>query len=252
MTLFHREVCFVIKETLLMQNQLNLYWTPVPEQTKAASLEQALHLLTPEELQTYNRYRVDFKKIEFLTGRVLLKKLLGEQLGLSPERVFFAKNDYGKLFLDPTHHGEAALFFNLTHTDHLIACVIAPWEGVGLDAERIDRDALEVMPTVFLPEEIAWVEGQPTGEEKMRAFFLLWTRKEAVMKAAGLGFSLPPLSFTVPTEFGRSTDDSYEHYTYELLPDALCSVALAKKGLGGDAPECRVHRLSLQELFDLG
>lgn len=228
---------------------LDVIWVPVEAQTAPASLEHKLSLLDAEERTVYERYRVDFKKIEFLTGRVLLKTLLGQQLGLPPEQIRFVKNDYGKLFLHPdlTDRSPRPLFFNLTHTDRLIACVISPCDGAGIDVERTTRAPLEVMSSVFVPEEIAWVEGQATEQAKREAFFLLWTRKEAVMKAEGMGFSLSPLTFTVPFDFARATEAKYEHFTWRLEPELLCSVTVKREG--AEPPECRVRRLELTELF---
>lgn len=225
---------------------LSVCWVPVPEEAPAAALEHHLPLLDPEERQVYDRYRVDFKKVEFLTGRVLLKTQLAERLHLSPDQIRFVKNDYGKLYLHPDQD-PGGLFFNLSHTAGMIACVVGGLERAGIDVERTDKDAFEVMPKVFRPDEIAWVEAQTSAASRSRAFFLLWTRKEAVMKAEGLGFSLPPLSFGVPTAFERDADDSYHYLSWQWMPSMLCSLAVAKQE-GAAPPVPRVQRIDYQAL----
>lgn len=238
----------------MSMSQLETYWVTVPDWITPDLLAGSHSFLDPEEQQTYDRYRVDFKKIEFLTGRVLLKKLLSCKLKLPPEEIRFVRNDYGKLFLKTDHAPQ--LFFNLTHTDRLVACVFSSRDGVGIDMERIRRAPFEVMNQVFLQSEMDWVQSQPNPEMKERAFFLLWTRKEAVMKAVGLGFSLPPKTFTVPRIWEEVTDHRYKYFTSRLsLPesDALCSVVLAHpKPAESHGVSCSFQRLTVEQLYGLG
>ena len=166
-------------------SHLETYWVAVPDWVSPDLLTEYRSFLDPEEQQTYDRYRVDFKKIEFLTGRVLLKKLLGHKLRLPSEEIRFVRNDYGKLFLQTERQPE--LFFNLTHTDRLIACVLSSWDGVGIDMERIKRAPYEVMDQVFLPEEIDWIQSQPTPNMKERAFFSPLDTKGSRYESGGSG-----------------------------------------------------------------
>jgi 4'-phosphopantetheinyl transferase len=203
---------------------IRCYWVPIPAQVRLSDLTAGLAVLDAAERQTYDRYRVDFKKVEFLTGRLLLKRLLADHLKTEPCAVRFIKNAYGKLFLHPDQRG-AGLFFNLSHTDRLVACVLSPFPFTGIDVELVTVPHFDVMPQVFVETEIRFVQSQPTLRERLKAFYRLWTRKEAVMKATGKGFSLPPKSFTVPFAAGYARDGEFAYDTYELGPDYLCSLA---------------------------
>ena len=87
---------------MTMQNtDVQIYWMVVPENAKVRDVEPRLEFLTAEERVVYDRYRVDFKKIEFLMGRLMLKNVLAAALGMEPCDVAFEKNKYGKLFLTP-------------------------------------------------------------------------------------------------------------------------------------------------------
>ncbi|GEC93638.1 4'-phosphopantetheinyl transferase family protein [Brevibacillus brevis] len=206
---------------------LNLYWLEIPDHTTLSEMEHYLHYLDDDERKTYEAYRVEEKRIEFLLGRVFLKNLLGVRLGLQPDQVRFMKNAYGRPYLIPSQ-AQPDLFFNLSHTRGVIACVIAPWDKVGIDVERTDHDASDVMRVVFVEKEIEFVNSQLTSDAKRQAFYRIWTRKEAVMKAEGKGFSLPPRSFTVPLEGECVSDGKYEYLTYLLIPDCLCSLVVKK------------------------
>lgn len=226
---------------------LEVYWVPVPESAAVGQVSGQLQILDPEELATYQRYRVDFKKVEFMTGRLLLKRLLAARLGTSPEQVRFAKNQYGRPQLHPDH-GETGLFFNLSHTHGSVACVLSSWPRAGIDVERPEPGHLEVMPTVFLPPEIDFINSRPSVAEKVSAFGLLWTRKEAVMKAEGMGFHLAPKTFTVPFDWDSAADGGYLYRTCRLDSDTVCSLALSRDaGAAEQAPA--VQRVEFGALF---
>jgi 4'-phosphopantetheinyl transferase len=62
---------------------------------------------------------------------------------------------------------------------------------VGVDVERCRRLAAApaLAERIFHPREQAWLATQPCFDD---AFFRMWTLKEALLKAAGTGFSQPP------------------------------------------------------------
>lgn len=226
---------------------LEVYWVPVPETAAVDQVSSQVQILDPEELATYQRYRVDAKKVEFMTGRLLLKRLLAARLGTAPEQVRFAKNQYGRPHLHPVH-GEMGLFFNLSHTHGSVACVLSSWPRAGIDVERPEPDHLEVMPTVFLPHEIDFINSRPSLAGKVSAFGLLWTRKEAVMKAEGMGFHLAPKTFTVPFDWEHAADAAYLYHTCRLGDGTLCSLALSRDA-GAAEPAPAVQRVEFGALF---
>jgi len=92
---------------------------------------------------------------------------------------------YGKPF---SPNGPA---FSLSHSGDW--CALVTGEGdVGMDIEKMDENHLSVAPVVFTPDERTWL-----AAESLERFYTLWTLKESLMKAVGLGFRLPPDSFEV-------------------------------------------------------
>jgi 4'-phosphopantetheinyl transferase len=49
----------------------------------------------------------------------------------------------------------------------------------------------------FTPREREWLERQPPAE-RSKSVAAIWTRKEAVLKALGLGLTYPPEAIEVP------------------------------------------------------
>lgn len=76
--------------------------------------------------------------------------------------------------------------FNYSHTRHAILCGISSTGSIGVDLERLHKAPFEIMPLVFHPEEISYVESF-SSSDKTRAFFEIWTRKEAYTKRKGIG-----------------------------------------------------------------
>lgn len=206
--------------------RLQVYWVVVPNCVGADALEPWLSVLDEDEQETYSCLRADHRKVEFLTGRLLLKTVLGRALRIRRGGVRLVRSPYGK----PILHGavEARLSFSPSHSKRVVACVVSSGPRVGIDVEDMSGDHLGVMEKVFVPEEIFFVRSQPAESEQHRAFYLLWTRKEAVMKAVGMGFALPPRSFRVPLEWGEAEDDEYVYHSLELRPGVMCSLVASR------------------------
>lgn len=133
------------------------------------------------------------------------------------------------------------VFFDLSHTNNVIVCAITQFGDIGVDVEHIVRDHLAIMPRVFDETEMAYVNAQLCEEEKFRAFYMLWTRKEAHVKARGMGFSLSPLSFSVPVQFGQVSQGNWEYYTFQPMEDYMVSTAIQNHS--GCPIQYHIHRL---------
>ncbi|SFJ55773.1 4'-phosphopantetheinyl transferase [Paenibacillus sp. UNC496MF] len=210
---------------------LHVYWVQLPENINLSEWIDDLGLLDTEERTTYDRYLVDQKKIEFYTGRLLLKKILGQMLRIQPEKIAFNKNPFGKLYLHPRCVNEAGtnpIFFNLSHSKRMVTCVLSSFNEAGIDVEGMNKNPLELMPVVFVAKERLLIEAELTFDKKVEAFYRVWTRKEAVMKAVGKGFSLPPLSFAVPVHGERIKDENYHYYTFQPIDGEIISIAVRR------------------------
>jgi 4'-phosphopantetheinyl transferase len=70
---------------------------------------------------------------------------------------------------------------------------VTPDRPVGVDVEqvRLPANLHGLVESVFSVNERAVFHGLPAGQQ-LEAFFRCWTRKEAFMKATGLGMALAP------------------------------------------------------------
>jgi 4'-phosphopantetheinyl transferase len=162
----------------------------------AAHLAELERALAPDERARAARFRAPRHRDRFIAGRGLLRTLLGRYRQAPPEALAFAYGPHGKPSLSGPG-GAHALEFNLAHSEGrgLLAVARHP---VGIDVEvlrdRVDVEA--VAASFFSPEELAAFRALPQRDRR-RAFFTVWTRKEAFMKATGRGLSEAPAGFAV-------------------------------------------------------
>jgi 4'-phosphopantetheinyl transferase len=130
----------------------------------------------------------------FGATRAGLRTLLGWHLALEPRSLTFATNEFGK----PRLAGDGQVHFNLSHCEERAVLAIADTAEVGIDLER-ERpiEHVDLAKRYFHPNEVAAITASRDEAEQRRAFFLVWTLKEAVVKALGRGLSTPLDSFEV-------------------------------------------------------
>lgn len=166
-----------------------------------------------ERMQHYLRHE---DRARCLAAGLLLRAVLGAE-----KYARIAAGPYGKLYLPED------IFFNLSHAGEYVVLATASCE-VGVDIEKITPSSAWCAPQCCTPAELAWLTEQGCDY----AFFRLWTGKESVMKAAGLGFRLPPDSFQLlPVECGSHfiAGQSWFLQWHSLPGHVICTAAAEKQ-----------------------
>jgi len=113
---------------------------------------------------------------------------------MEPQRIAFSYGPAGKPYI-PAFPG---LQFNLSNCGELAVVAATSFDEVGIDIERLRpiNDMDQIARHFFAPAEyMKLMELHPSFRTK--AFFDCWTRKEAYVKAVGIGLGLPLDSFEV-------------------------------------------------------
>jgi 4'-phosphopantetheinyl transferase len=172
----------------------------------AGARAELLAVLSADERKRADRFLFDHHRNRFIAGRGALRVLLSSYTGVDPDDLCFNYGPSGKPFL-VSSPGEPDLHFNLAHSENLGLLAISRLPGLGVDLEQIrwldDFDAL--VERFFSPRESSVFQPLPP-EAKPEAFFNLWTRKEAWLKATGegIGYSLNRVEVTfLPSEPAR-------------------------------------------------
>jgi 4'-phosphopantetheinyl transferase len=163
---------------------------------RADALHDAASLLAPDERERARLFLDDLARDRFVAGRAVLREHLGRRLGIEPGAVRFAYNEHGKPLLHP-RHGAGRLAFNVSHAGDLLALAFhdAP-VGIDIEAEHAVAYADEIVARFFSPRERREYDAIPP-QQRPRAFLAWWTRKEAFVKALGIGLDRPLAEFDV-------------------------------------------------------
>ena len=164
----------------------------------------ARSLLSSEEQERADRFRFEKDQVQYTAGRAFLRTILGRYLQISPKDLRFRYNGYGKPYL-ADEFASTKLHFNLAHSRGLALYAVAVDTEVGVDIEHIRPEfaTTEIAQRFFAPEEVKVLLSLDPAIQKS-AFFDCWTRKEAFIKARGMGLSLPLDQFVVA--FGPNVD----------------------------------------------
>ncbi len=171
----------------------------VPLAVGPQRLAELRELLDEEERRRAARYAHVPSREQFIVSRAMLRTLLGRYLNRAPREVRFATGPQGKPVL-PSPEG---MHFNVSHTQGLALIAIARLGEVGIDVEQSRHcpTYLDMAERFFTPAEAAALRSLP-ADRSIEAFFHVWTRKEAFLKALGLGLShgLERFEVAVPPE----------------------------------------------------
>jgi 4'-phosphopantetheinyl transferase len=133
-----------------------------------------------------------------------------------------------------------SLSFNVTHTQGMALYAVTRNHAIGVDLEYIQRQMEweEVAERFFSPYEVSMLRAVPPHTRHI-AFFNCWTRKEAYIKARGMGLSLALDQFDVSLIPGEPAallnireegQDISNWSLYDLYPGNDYIAALAVEG----------------------
>jgi len=142
-------------------------------------------ILSSEERDRGERFIFPRDGGRFRLCRAMLRLGLSSYLQGTPQKVPITTSSHGK----PVLANPSALHFNVTHSNGLGLIAFTTVGAVGIDVEAIQRgvEDLDIAAANFTRNEAALVAAARTQEEQTRIFLSFWTRKEAVLKAAGCG-----------------------------------------------------------------
>ena len=159
-------------------------------------LDRLRATLSTEEKESIERYRFQRDRDVHILSRGGLRQILSRYAALAPEKLEFSVTPYGKPCLNSPQSTD--LRFSVSHSGGLVAWALSEGREIGIDVEQVRKlpDFLDIARTVFTPREREFL-AELDGEERNRAFFRFWTRKEAYVKARGKGLTIPLQSFEV-------------------------------------------------------
>jgi len=117
----------------------------------------------------------------FFIGHALVRLILSKRLNCIPNELQILKNQYEKPYIEGN-----PVFFNISHSKQILAVGLSDKNSLGVDVEIIKNtfDYKNIAERFFHKEEQTIING---SLKPIETFFLQWTKKEAFLKALGIG-----------------------------------------------------------------
>lgn len=153
-------------------------------------------ILSPDEQQRAQRFAFPDVRRRFITARAILRRLLGGYTQISPREIRFCYGPHGKPQL-----ADSRLLFNVSHSGDLALIAVAlehsvgggyeTYSMLGVDLEKVRVLDYQAVGRGLLPHAELAALSQLPGDVQADAFFRLWVRHEAQVKAVGGGIAAP-------------------------------------------------------------
>ena len=146
-------------------------------------IRDEFELLDDEERERATRFVHEADRVRFVRAHCSLRRTLAAQIDIDPKALVFGRDVNGR----PVFVNRSSPSFNLSHSGHYALIGIAADRTIGVDVE-IERsfDIDEVATLALSSGELRSLRSLPHPRIAF-AFFDLWTRKEALLKADGSG-----------------------------------------------------------------
>jgi 4'-phosphopantetheinyl transferase len=200
------------------------------ENTDFTSLAQKLDMCDADKWQLSRYVRTEDKN-RMIAGRYLLSKALEstryQQFTIRDIKLdVFQKPGFGQ-----------KQYFNISHSDCLVACSFSCRFRVGVDVEKHQQLSFSDFSSVFTDRELSSIR---EAGESVTEFFRLWCRKEALIKGDGRGFYLTARDFDVLEDTAILENNIWHLRDVSLLNGYSACVA-------NEGP--KMDEVSIQEIF---
>lgn len=195
--------------------------------------------LSTFELNRANAYQSIDLRTKYVLAHISLRFILGHYLDTEPHEIIYGYETHGKPYIIAPESQD--LNFNMTYSQDRALIALMKGNSIGIDLEYYKdlSDVNQLVDRYFSPAERSYYY-QLKPEDRLRAFYRGWTRKEAFIKALGSGLSFPLDSFTVtitpdePVRLDNLKGDSPKRWQIydlsELFPGKDYEAALAVEG----------------------
>ena len=161
-----------------------LYCIELSEEENFVQYLKFIDILSIEKQKHIHKLRFDADKKLSLFSDLFVRYFACKSLNLRNADLLFEKNVYGKPYLAGWHD----FHYNVSHTRNAIAVGFSE-TPIGVDIEKLRSVDLKIAERFFCKNELVYILSK--AEERECLFYEVWTKKEAYIKWAGKGLSLP-------------------------------------------------------------
>lgn len=161
-----------------MENDtIRLYIVRIPKGLEREEYIKLLEVLDDSKKKKILSFRKPEDRIRGLLADHLVRYLAMQGLGIENKDICYEYNKNGKPFIK----GVASFNFNISHSGEYIACAMSS-KTVGCDIQKKNPCDISMGNVIFTPKESQEIHS-------IDDFYKMWTLKEALLKAIGIGLS---------------------------------------------------------------
>jgi 4'-phosphopantetheinyl transferase len=171
------------------------FWSAPLDGLPRAQIDLAERVLSSDEQARAERMSAPQHRRRWITSRFVLRDILARYCGGPPQAITFRYGPNGKPEVVTDQSG-GPVHFSVSHSQGLAVYAVAA-EPLGVDLERHRPLPVEDLASRFLSDYEAAAVARAEGVDQLELFITCWTRKEAYLKAVGVGLSAPLQDFDV-------------------------------------------------------
>lgn len=158
------------------------------------------------------------KRASKIAADHLCRKAISDFCGISPEKIDFAKNGYGKPYAK-----NLPVYFSISHSGDWVVCTVSDKE-TGIDIEKIRPHKPKSAEKFATEKELEYIYSAEKG------FFEIWTLKEAYFKCigTGLGADIKNVSFEINQSRIICSECGFGFSFHNIDNDYICSSCVKK------------------------
>ena len=178
--------------------------------------DQLFKLLPPKRKLRIEQLYFDSDKLLSLYSVLLLSYMLENFYNINDalQSIVWEKNK------KPTLNESYDIDFSYSHTNRAVLCGITNNNSIGVDIEALNSPPYEIMPLVFHPNEIHYINNSFLSPK--HAFYKIWTQKEAFTKKIGTGLSDNIVSIDTQTPLSV-------YFNTWIQEQYICSICLDRQ-----------------------
>lgn len=209
-------------------------WTIITSDISIIEHQKYFDLLSKDEKLRTSKFRFAKDRKTYVVARGVLRILSGYYLNENSEEIKFEYEKFGK----PKYKNHTNLKFNVSHSGNIIIIGFVKEYELGVDIEYLKRgfDVLDIAENFFSRKEIKALH-EIEKEDRIRAFFRCWTRKESFIKAEGRGLLFPLDKFSVTldndlevslieTHWNENEKDEWSLFSFIPYKDYIAAISV--------------------------
>jgi 4'-phosphopantetheinyl transferase len=173
---------------------------------------ELMQYLPENERSRIARLKHEVDRVRSIMGLLLLRQCSSEH-----EFNDLTRTEFGKPFIRSKKN-----FFNISHSGNFVVFIESLCQPVGIDVEEIRP--IDINEFKFIMREDEWLDYQENGQ-----FFTLWTQKEALIKALGVGFSMDIKQIKIKNNQVELNGETWHLESVKLHDAYVCWLAVQKK-----------------------